>query len=238
MGVSVVLLAYKEEENLKILMPQIVDEIRKCTEDYEILVVDTAEPMDNTEGVCRTFGARYINQEAPGFAGAFRTAIKYAEKDMFLIMDGDGSHPPKYISDLFGLFKTGEYDVVIGSRYVKGGETDDSKTSVLMSWLLNTTFRICLGISAKDISTDYRMYHTEQLKAVSLTCSNYDVLQEVLLKIKLHNPDRKLRIGEVPISFRKRIYGESKRQLVKFIISYIKTLFRLTVMRITFSCKK
>ena len=59
---------------------------------------------------------------------------------------------------------------------------------------LNTTFRICLGISAKDISTDYRMYHTEQLKAVSLTCSNYDVLQEVLLKIKLHNPDRKLRI--------------------------------------------
>ena len=72
MGVSVVLLAYKEEENLKILMPQIVDEIRKCTEDYEILVVDTAEPMDNTEGVCRTFGARYINQEAPGFAGAFR----------------------------------------------------------------------------------------------------------------------------------------------------------------------
>lgn len=232
MSISVALLAYKEAENLKILLPQIIEQVEKCGEEYEILVVDTKEPLDNTAEVCAEYGAVYINQEYPGFGGAFRTAIQYAQKDKFLILDSDGSHPPKNIPDLYQMFATGQYDVVIGSRYVKGGKTDDAKSSIIMSHMLNFAFRICLGISAKDISTDYRMYHTEQLKKVELNCVNYDVLQEVLLKLKLNKADRRLRIGEVPIYFQKRLYGESKRQLIKFIISYIRTIVRLTWMRI------
>ena len=76
MGISLVLLAYKEEDNLRVLLPQIIEEVEKCNEEYEILVVDTAKPLDNTKGVCQEYGARYINQEEPGFGGAFRTAIR------------------------------------------------------------------------------------------------------------------------------------------------------------------
>lgn len=123
-------------------------------------------------------------------------------------------------------------DVVIGSRYVEGGKTNDAKSSIVMSHILNGMFRFFLGIKAKDISTDYRMYETAQLKEVKLTCHNYDVLQEVLLCLRLNKADKKLKIGEVPIEFDKRIYGESKRQLIPFIMSYIKTLFKLTAKRI------
>ena len=101
-----------------------------------------------------------------------------------------------------------------------------------MSHMLNFAFRVCLRLHANDLSTDYRMYHTKQLKKVKLTCENYDVLEEVLLRLKLNKRDKKLKIGEVPINFQKRMYGESKRQLLKFIISYIKTLFRLMGVRI------
>ena len=52
-----------------------------------------------------------------------------------------------------------------------------------MSHILNFVFRTFLGIKAKDISTDYRMYWTSDLKGVTLENQNYDVLQEVLLKI-------------------------------------------------------
>ena len=232
MGISVVLLAYKEAENLKVLLPQIKEEVEKCGEEYEILVVDTAKPLDNTKEVCAQFGARYINQEYPGFGGAFRTAIKCANKNKFLIMDSDGSHPPKNIPEIHQKFVTERCDVVIGSRYVKGGVSNDARSSILMSHMLNFAFRVCLGLHAKDLSTDYRMYHTKQLKRVKLECENYDVLEEVLLKLKLNKPDKNLKIGEVPINFQKRMYGESKRQLLKFIISYIKTLVRLTLMRI------
>lgn len=229
MGISVVLLAYKEAENLSFLLPKIKGSLDELPEEYEILVIDTKEPLDNTSEVCEQFGARYINQEYPGFGGAFRTGIKYAEKDKFLILDSDGSHDPKYIPDIYKKFTEGGYDLVIGSRYTEGGETNDSKSSIIMSHILNTFFRICLGIKAKDISTDYRMYRTEQLKAVELENVNYDVLQEVLLRMKQNKPD--LKIGEVPISFQKRIYGESKRRLIPFIIGYMKSLVRFTFIR-------
>ena len=232
MGISVVLLAYKEEENLRVLLPQIKDQVKQTGEEFEILVIDTEKPLDNTKGVCEEFGAKYVNQEEPAFAGAFKTGIQYASMDKFLILDSDGSHNPKYIPAIYDKFTKENCDVVIGSRYVEGGKTNDAKSSIVMSHILNGMFRFFLGIKAKDISTDYRMYYTEKLKNVSLSCHNYDVLQEVLLRLRLNKPDKKLKIGEVPIEFDKRIYGESKRRLIPFILSYMKTLCRLTISRI------
>jgi Glycosyltransferases involved in cell wall biogenesis len=229
MGVSVVLLAYKEAENLRILLPQIKKYITELDVDYEIIVVDTKEAMDDTRTVCIENEVKYVNQEEDFFGGAFRTGIKYASKDIFLILDSDGSHDPSKIPEIYSKFITGA-DVVIGSRYIKGGKTNDSISSVVMSKILNTIFRMCLGIKAKDISTNYRMYHTSQLKKVVLSCRNYDVLEEVLLKLKIQKQD--FIIKEIPIEFKKRVFGESKRNLIPFVVSYIKTLIRLFNMRI------
>ncbi len=228
MGISTVLLAYQEAENLTILIPKIKSELDAIGEEYEIIVVDTAEKTDNTDQVCADYQVKYVNQRYPKFGGAFRTGIECAAFDKFLILDSDGSHDPKYIPQLYHAFQDGT-DLVIGSRYTKGGKTNDSKLSILMSRILNTVFRLVLGIKAADISTDYRLYRTQQLKKVSLQCENYDILQEVLLQLKLQKPD--FCIKEVPITFHKRIYGESKRQLFQFIRSYLKTLVRLIKMK-------
>lgn len=228
-GISVVLLAYKEAENLRVLLPKIKNALAETKEPYEILVIDTEKTLDQTPDVCREMGAKYINQEEPAFGGAFRTGIKYASMDKFLILDSDGSHDPQYIPAINRKFQSENCDVVIGSRYCEGGKTHDAWSSILMSRTLNLIFRICLGIKANDISTDYRMYDTAQLKAVTLKNRNYDVLQEVLLMLKLKNPA--LKIGETPISFEKRMFGESKRRLLPFIIDYLKTLIRLTCIR-------
>ncbi|WP_295093528.1 glycosyltransferase [Ruminococcus sp.] len=235
MSISTVLLAYKEAENLKLLLPLIKKQLDKTGEKYEIIVIDTEKPLDNTEEVCKQFGAQYVNQKYPKFGGAFRTGIECAKYDKFLILDSDGSHNPKYIPAIYNAMKP-DIDLVIGSRYTKGGKTNDNKTSIIMSHCLNFVFRVALGIKAKDISTDYRLYRTEQLKTVKLESENYDILEEVLLKLKLHNG--KLRIAEVPIVFKKRLFGESKRALIPFIISYLKTLLRLIGIRLKHMLKK
>ena len=225
------LLAYKEEENLRVLFPKLKQELDVIGEEYEIIVIDTKEPLDHTRELCEEVGARYFNQEEPGFGGAYRKGIQVAAMDKLLALDSDGSHDPMYIASIYQKFMEG-YDVVIGSRYVKGGVTSDAKSSQVMSWMLNTAYRICLGIKAKDISTNFRIYHTEQLKQITLNCTNYDVLEEILLKLKLLVGKKEFRIAESPISFNKRLYGESKRQLIPFILSYIKTLVRLFAMRL------
>ena len=55
MGISVVLLAYKEAENLTFLLPKIKEMMDSLPEEYEILVIDTKEPLDNTSEVCAQF---------------------------------------------------------------------------------------------------------------------------------------------------------------------------------------
>ena len=229
MGISACLLAYKEAENLRALLPQVHAALKETGEEHEIIVVDTQTPLDDTADVCREQGARYVNQEEPHFGGAFRTAIRHASLDTFLIMDADGSHKPEYIAPIHKLFARGA-DVVIGSRYVRGGKTQDSALSVAMSKILNRAYRWCLGIKAKDISTNFRMYRTEQLKNVNIRNDHYDVLQEVLFMLKRANPA--LDIRETPITFDKRMFGESKRRLLPFVFSYMRTLFRLMGMRL------
>ena len=52
-GISMVLLSYEEEENLRVLLPQIKEKLDECGEPYEIIVVDSMEPLDNTRDVCK-----------------------------------------------------------------------------------------------------------------------------------------------------------------------------------------
>lgn len=228
--ISVVLLAYREEESLKILFPRLIEKIDSLNEEYEMIVVDTAQPQDNTKDVCDKYGAIYVNQEDPGFGGAYRKGISVMKGDKMLVLDSDGSHNPIYIPDIYNKFIEG-YDVVIGSRYTKGGKTEDAVSSRIMSHILNGIYRIVTGVKAKDLSTNFRMYRADVLREIKLTCTNYDVLEEVLLLMKL-KVGKNFKVAEIPITFNKRLAGESKRRLIPFIISYIKTMFRLIGIRI------
>jgi len=231
MGISVVLLAANEAENLVVLLPRIISSLEATQTSYEILVVDSSQATDDTPLVCANFpSVRYINQEEPRYAGAFRTGIRKAIMGKILVLDADGSHTPETIPELYARSCEG-YDLVIGSRYCKGGHTRDSKVSFLMSMILNTVMRIVIGVRARDISTSFRIYDAAQLKAVSLSCQNYEVLQEVILRMKKNK--KNFSIAEVPITFEKRVFGQSKRKLLAFIATYIKTLFMF--LRIRFS---
>jgi dolichol-phosphate mannosyltransferase len=234
MGASVILLAYKEAENLKGLLPQIRDNLTAMQEPFEILVIDSAVPLDDTEAVCIQYGARYIPQEEPHYGGAYRTGIRYAIFDKIQMMDADGSHDPAAMPAIYKKFVEGD-DVVIGSRYVFGGVSNDETSSYVLSKVLNTVMRICIGVKAKDISTSYRLYHAEQLKSITLSCAHFDIQQEIILKLKLqkqHQTGQKLRIGEVPIVFNKRTFGESKRQWIRFVCGYAVSVFRFIGIRI------
>ena len=227
---TVAILAYNEADNLRWLLPEIkkyVDQLDLQSVEY--LIVDSMKPTDDTEQVCKEFGAIYVNQTEEGYGGAMRTAFKCASRELFLILDADGSQDYTQIPKLYEQICQGA-DVVLGSRYMKGGKTDDSKSSQIMSKVLNKVYTTALGIKAKDISGSFRIYHTADLKDLCLTCRNFDIAEEVLLKLKLKN--KNLDIREVPISFVKRTIGESKRSLVRFIVSFAKTLVSSICLRV------
>ncbi len=230
MGLTVTILAYHEAENLKWLLPDLKKVIDPLGIDrVEYLIVDSAEPTDDTPEVCRAFGARYVNQEEPGYGGAYRTAICHAREELFLILDADGSQDYTQIPKMYEAM-TADTDVVIGSRYIPGGSTDDAKSSQVMSKFLNFCFRIGIGVNVHDFSDSLRLCRTADLQQLHLTSENFDISEELILKLKLMKGGD-ITIKEVPVSFKKRIMGESKRSLMKFIVCFGRMLVYCFVLR-------
>lgn len=225
---SVVLPAYQEAENLRVLLPQLKEVLGGLGVGSEIVVVDTCEPCDDTEAVCRDAGARLVRRTPTDCYGdAVRTGIATAIGRFLIFMDADGSHAPSFIPELFARAEAN--DVVIASRYVDGGHSDNSVSSRMMSIVLNRFFAITLGLPVRDVSNSFRLYRAEPLKAITTTCKHFDILEELLFREYTQHPH--LRILELPVHFLSRKHGETKRQLFRFVAGYLMTLVRLRLGR-------
>ena len=232
MDISIIIPAYKEKENLEVLLPKLVGVLSGLQVTFEILVIDTMEKMDATEDVCRLHQqVHYIPRENGNYYGdAIRTGIRKSTGAHVIIMDADGSHEPRYIKDL--LQYAGKHDVVIGSRYIKNGKTENNIILIFMSFMVNIMYRLFLNLKIKDVSNSFRLYNGIQLRSIDTICDNFDLVEEILIKLVLHYPG--LTIKEVPIEFKKRLHGKSKRELFKFVFSYLVTVRRLMQIKHSF----
>jgi len=221
---SICIPAYREAASLAMILPSIMAAAATLTPDFEVLIVDTQEPMDNTAEVCAAHGARHVRRTGGNsFGDAVRTIIKEARGRYMLCMDADGSHSASYFKSMWAERERNE--ITIGSRYVAGGATENPAVLILMSYVLNLTFRVVFSIKAKDVTNSFRLYHRDVLTPLRLESNDFDILEEILIKASIRNPQ--MRIGEVPVTFGRRKAGESKRKLVQFMFGYLKTLQRL-----------
>jgi dolichol-phosphate mannosyltransferase len=94
-----------------------------------------------------------------------------------------------------------------------------------MSRLLNRAYAVVLGIHARDLSTNYKLYRASVLTDIKLSCQNFDIVEEILAKARQADPG--IVVKEIPDYFHQRRYGESKRRLGPFVASYLVTLARL-----------
>ena len=224
-GISIIIPAYREAANLQMLLPDIHKVLGSLPTPYEILVVDTLEPLDDTPAVCRQFNACYLPREAGNYYGdAIRTGIRRTQFSLTVIMDGDGSHDVRDILRMLETMEKDKLDLVIGSRYSDGGGSFNGPVSNFMSATLNFIFRLFFHIEVQDYSNSFRMYRSEQLKKLDLQCNNFDIVEEILIRLAAR---KDFRFREIPIVFSKRKAGSSKRKLIPFIVSYLGTIIRL-----------
>ena len=228
-GITAAVPACHEAENLRWILPILKKALDETGEEYTILVIDTAEPTDETPDICRAEGVDCIPQTYPGFAGAIRTAIECADREKLLTMDADGSHDPAYIPGMVRMFTDKKCDLLIGSRYVPGGGSNDRWVSICMSRLLNLVFQRIIGTDVKDISSGFKIYNTEKLRSIEITGINFEIHQEALLKLFIRYSD--FRVSEYPIVFERRRYDRSKRKLGRFVLSYVRSVFKLIKLR-------
>lgn len=221
---SVILPSYLEEENLRFLLPRAIKTLEDMNIKFELLVVDTIKPLDETPKLCQELGVKHIARKGGNtFGDAVRTGINTSLGKYVIFMDADGSHSPEWITRLYAS-RCGN-DIVIASRYIEDGNTENSWTLVFLSRILNWTYSIVLGIHCQDISNSYRLYNGAQLRSLKLKCDNFDIVEEILFKLVRIKKD--FLIKEIPFTFKQRLFGQTKRKLFLFVLTYFYTLIKL-----------
>lgn len=215
--IMVVLPTYNEAPNLA----RMIEALRALgVPDLQMLVVDDNSP-DGTGQIADELAARYPtevtvlhNPNKGGLGAAYKLGFKHAVEqgvDYVIQMDTDFSHQPCYVPDLIAKAEEG-YDIVHGSRYVRGGGVDKNwgPHRKLLSWFANRVYvSTILGLPIKDATGGFRLWRREALVGLGfdrIVSSGY------VFQVELAYVAYRLgyRIAETPIYFPDRELGESK----------------------------
>jgi len=213
-----------ECDNVATLLPRLrrmLDALR-CR--YEVVVVDGGS-RDRTVEVARDLGAQVLRQRAPGYGGALREGFAAATGRYVLTLDADLSHDPDFVVKLWQERETA--DVVIASRYVRGGVAYMPLSRKVLSRALNRFFALGLGLPVRDLSSGFRLYRASTLRELRLTGRNFDVLEEILVKAYAAG----FRVVETPFTYYPRDSGSSHARVFRFGMSLLRAFGQLWKLR-------
>jgi len=232
MGPWVVLPTYDEAENL----PGIAAAILAAVPDATLLVVDDGSP-DGTGELAERLAAddpRIRVRHRAGKAGlgkayldGFAVALDGGASAV-VQMDADWSHDPTALPRLLGPIAAGSADLVIGSRYARGGRVEDwGLTRRLISRGGSLFAKIVLGLRPSDLTGGFKAWRASTLRGVrfdGIHSGGYVFQIEMTLRASRAGA----RILEVPITFRDRRVGRSKMSR-RIIVEALGVVVRLRV---------
>uniref|UniRef100_A0A1L8E200 Dolichol-phosphate mannosyltransferase subunit 1 n=1 Tax=Nyssomyia neivai TaxID=330878 RepID=A0A1L8E200_9DIPT len=213
---SILLPTYNEKDNLPIIIWLIMKHMNQSKYDYEIIVIDDGSPdgtLDVAKDLQKIYGDKKIvlrpREKKLGLGTAYIHGMKHASGNFILIMDADLSHHPKFIPQFIELQQRENLDIVSGTRYCgNGGVYGWDFTRKLISRGANYLSQVLLRPGASDLTGSFRLYRKEVLAKLISQCvsKGYVFQMEMLVRARQNN----FTIGEVPITFVDRLYGQSK----------------------------
>ena len=205
---------YNEGENIEDLIREIL--ALDVGMDLSVVVADDNSPdgtgeivhkMAKSDNRVHALIRKKRRGRGAGGIDGFKEALKL-EPDFVVEMDGDFSHQPKHIPELLKACE--DYDLVIGSRFVKGGKDQDrNMVRRIITFFVRSFIRRNFRIPVQDVSSGFRCFRREVLEAIDLDdliSVNPSIVLEVLYKTHLLD----FTIKEVPIEFVDRTRGKTK----------------------------
>jgi len=215
--ISLIIPTYNERDNIIPLVERIHHALSNYN--YRILFVDD-DSSDGTAELATGLSQKYpvnviVRKDKRGLASAVVDGIKHVTGDIVGVMDADLQHPPEVIPDLLKEIEDGA-DIVIASRYVKGGAYQGlglvrkiiSKGAISLAHLLLPSTR-----QIKDPMAGFFVFARQVIAGADLKPTGYKILLEILVQGEFQS------IAEVPYTFRARSSGESKlsaRQQIEY----------------------
>lgn len=211
----VIIPTYNESKNIKRMIP----EVFSLSPDVHLLIIDDNSP-DKTADIVKEIKQKYndrlflLQREGKlGLGTAYIMGFKWALERSYeyvFEMDADFSHNPKDLLRLYDCAVTEKADVVIGSRYRKGGKVKNWPAGrVLMSYFASVYVRLVTWMPVKDTTAGFVCYSRRFLETLDMNKIKF-VGYAFQIEMKFAAWAMGFRIREVPITFVDRVEGESK----------------------------
>jgi len=226
---SLIVPTYNEAENISELLERVERSLKGRS--FEIIIVDD-NSEDGTADIAEKLNAKYGNINVLrrsgrlGLGSAVADGIRVARGDFLAVMDADLQHPPELLPRMLEEAEKG-FDIVIASRYVKGGGVEEwsslrriiSAGAIFLAHILLPKTK-----NIKDPISGFFLVRRSAVDGVILSHAGYKILLEILAKGMYD------RVAEVSYTFKPRKRGKSKLSL-KEMINYASLLLKLRIGR-------
>jgi len=228
--VSIIIPTYNESQNILKILKSIGD-ILPPKILTEAIVVDDNSP-DGTGKIVENYLKNFkkitgytidvIHRTAKkGLSSAILNGIQQAKGDTIVVMDSDFSHPPQIIPRMVDALKKYRCDIVVASRYVKGGKISNwSLKRKFMSKIATSIAKKGLGVQAADPMSGFFAFKRPIIKGLKFDAIGFKMLLEILVKTRGAN------VREIPYTFTDRKLGSSKVSL-STAYDYAKSVWKL-----------
>jgi len=213
---------YNEAGNIAYTLRQI--EAKVVTPHYIYIVYDFDE--DNTIPVVKEFireqKAENVflikNKYGKGVLNAIRTGFDSTQEGVVLVVMADSSDDMSIVDTMFEKINQG-YDIVCGSRYMKGGkQIGGPRFKKFLSRTADISLHLITGIPTHDATNSFKMYRKSVLDDIEIESSGgFEIGMEIVVKAFLKG----YKITEVPSTWRDRTAGKSQFRLFKWLPAYI-----------------
>ena len=230
LDLSIILPTYNESRNILQMLKTIEENLPKELI-TETIVVDDDSPDLTGEIVQNYIKNRkkdanhrieiFQRKTKRGLSSAILEGIKHSHGESILVMDSDFSHPPQIISKIIDELNHSKHDIVIASRYVKGGAISQwPYKRKVMSKVATKISKSSLGINLSDPLSGFFAFKHSIIHGINFDAIGYKMLLEMLVKTK------GVSVKEIPYTFTDRKSGSSKLNLVT-ITDFIKSVWML-----------
>jgi dolichol-phosphate mannosyltransferase len=220
---AVIIPVYNEAENIGRTLTGIEDLVKTPHRIY--IVYDFDE--DNTLPVAREFlkkgiDLQFVKNPAKGVVNAIKTGLRKAEEDYLLVTMADMSDDYSVVDDMCRLMGDG-FDVVCGSRYMKGGKQIGGpliKKSI--SRLAGLTLKYAAGLPTYDATNSFKLYRKSMLDNIEIESDGgFEIGMEIVVKAHFSG----FRVTEIPCTWTDREEGKSRFRIIKWAPKYLKWYF-------------
>ena len=227
---SLILPCYNEYKNLRLLIPLIFKCFSKSN--YQIVIVD-----DNSEDLTiqklkskfrSNKNIKYIlRKKNPSLGLSIKEGVKKSDGNVIIVMDTDFNHSPKDLKKMINLYDLNDYDLICGSRFLKGGFSSTffrHYCSKIFNYFVNFITRGKISDNMSGFFIIKKSFLNNMLNKIFYGYGDF------YIRLLFYMQKKNLRIRETPVRYAPRKFGQSKTKFVKILFLYsletVKLIFK------------